>query len=245
MDIQVLAVELLAETLHVLHHFLRLLGIGERDTSVDINRQLALLVQLVQTLIDALVKCLALRKTCVEDNGHASLYRIVYPAQKLCIDLLICYFQIIEEHVPTRRLECVSSHMAVFTYKITEFGHTVGCLVGNAVPVKYLGVHPDAMAFALQNQQFGIGADGIQVFLHDVISIQAFTLQNKPVTFQARITLDAICHKVQRLLFAGAEDVFPRIHIGESDAGGHMHMAVNDAWHDELATKVDDLSLVC
>ena len=41
MDIQVLAVELLAETLHVLHHFLRLLGIGERDTSVDINRQLA------------------------------------------------------------------------------------------------------------------------------------------------------------------------------------------------------------
>ena len=65
------------------------------------------------------------------------------------------------------------------------------------------------------------------------------------MTLQTRIVLDACRHKVQGLLFAGAEDVFPRIHIGESDAGGHMHMAVNDAWHDELATKVDDLSLVC
>ena len=83
MDIQVLAVELLAEALHRFYHFLHLLGVRERNATVDINRQFALFVQLVQTLIDTFVERLALWETSVEDYCHASLYRVVYPAQKL------------------------------------------------------------------------------------------------------------------------------------------------------------------
>ena len=64
------------------------------------------------------------------------------------------------------------------------------------------------------------------------------------MTFQARIVLDAFRHKVQGLLFAGAKDVLTRIHIGESDACGHMNMGVDNAWHDEFATQVGDLSLI-
>ena len=92
MYIQVLAVELLAEALYLLHHFLHLLGVRERNASVDIYWQLALFVQLVQTFIDTFVERFALRKTCVEDNSHTGLYRIIDPTQEFCIDLLICYF---------------------------------------------------------------------------------------------------------------------------------------------------------
>ena len=48
------------------------------------------------------MKCLSLREACVEDHAHASIYGILYPALKLCVDLLIGHFQVVEEHVPAR-----------------------------------------------------------------------------------------------------------------------------------------------
>ena len=90
MDIQMVGVELPVETLHLFHDILHLLGIRKRNASVDINRQLALFVQLVQTLIDTLVECLTLRITCVEDNSHTGLYGIVDPTLQLSINLLVC-----------------------------------------------------------------------------------------------------------------------------------------------------------
>ena len=244
MDFQMLGVELLSETLHLFHDLFHLLWIGEGNTSVDINWQLALFVELTKTLIDALVKCIALRKTCIEDSGHTCFYRIIYPAHQLCIDLLVCHIDIIEEHIPRRRLEGISCHMSVLTYIITEFGHAIRCLVSNVVSVKDLGVHPDAMALAFQNQEFSIRADGIEIFLHDVFPLQVLTLQNESVAFQARIALDALRHKVECFLFAGAHNVISCTHISESNTCGHMHMAVDDARHDEFPTQVGDFTLI-
>ena len=64
------------------------------------------------------------------------------------------------------------------------------------------------------------------------------------MTFQTWIVLDVLRHKVQGFLFAGANDIFTWIHICESDTGGYMHMAVDDARHDKLAAEVGNLALI-
>ena len=134
--------------------------------------------------------------------------------------------------------------MSVFAHIVAELGHAVGCLVGNAVAGEYPGVHPYAVAFALQYQEFGIGADGVEVFLDNVVAAQAFALQGESVAFHAWVLPDGLRHGVEGFLFAGAHDVFAWVHIGESDAGGHVHMAVDDARHDEFATEVGHFALI-
>ena len=134
--------------------------------------------------------------------------------------------------------------MAVLTHIIAELGHAVGRLVGNAVPVEDPGVHPDAVAFAFQDQKLGIRADGVEVFLDEDFTLQVFPLQHEPVALQAGIALDFLCHEVQCFLLAGAHHVLAWIHIAETDARGHVDVAVDDARHDELPAEVGYLALI-
>ena len=186
-----------------------------------------------------------LGETGIEDSVYAILDRAVEPAQDGRADLLVRkVFHAVEEHGPAGGLIGVAGHVAVFAHKIGQLRHGIRCGIGNAVRRQNLGVHPVAVHFALQHQHLGIRADGVKIFFTKLFACQAGPLHHETVTLEAGILLDIIGHEGQALLFGGTHDRHAQIRVLKSYAGGDMHMAVDNARHDELAAKVCNLAFI-
>ena len=100
------------------------------------------------------------------------------------------------------------------------------------------------MAFPFQNDELTVGADGIQVFFGEKLSLQILLLQHEPVPGKARIFADIVGHKVQGALSAVAFKAHSQIRILKADACGHMDMGVHDGRHEELSPEIRNLSIV-
>ena len=246
MDLQMLRVVLTLHTLQLLQSFLcNTLGVNHQ-AAVHINGQLALLVQFHQALIDLLVESHISREAGIKYCGNAVFDGEINPALKGRIHLLVGQFHsTVQNNLDFRcTFIHISGHVAVLAHVIGKSGDGIRRVVRNAVALKNLGVDPDAMSFAFLDLQLGIRADGVQLFLHDILSFQVRFLQEKSVALLAGMLLDIVRHHIQRSLLAVR--FYPLSHRGvlKTYRNGNMHVAVDDTGHNEFAAQVLDLSLI-
>ncbi len=134
--------------------------------------------------------------------------------------------------------------MPVLTNIVAELRYGVRRVVSDPVLLKDPGIDPYTVSLTLQDKQLLIRANGIQILLCNIISLQVFTLQDKPVISPGGIAFYTLRHKVQRFLFVGTYHIFTHIHIFKAYACSHMNMAVNDTGHDKPAAEVFDLTFI-
>ena len=241
----VLGVEFLPEALHSLHRLLHLCGLGKHIASVHIDRQLSLLVQILQVFVNALIHPVVFWETGIEDTTHTILYGAVQPAQNRRADLLVSQVvYTVKEHGPTGSLVRVSCQVAILAHKIGQPRNRIRRFIGKTVCCQDSGIHPVAVHFALQNQHLCVRAYRVQLFLCEFFPSQARPFHHESVTLQARIFLNPICHKGQAFLFCRTHHRNAQIQILKSYAGSNMDVAVNKAWQDEFASQVKNFALV-
>ena len=161
-----LRVELAAEALHFLDGLVHLAGAGEHVASVNVGVQLAFLVHLAQNLIHPLMDGVVLRETGVEDRAHAHLFGILDPALERYPDLLFRQvIHAVEENGPAGGFKGIAGHVAVLSYIVGKSGHGIRRIIGNTHSFQDLGVDPVTVALPFQQNEFAVGADGVQVFL--------------------------------------------------------------------------------
>ena len=134
--------------------------------------------------------------------------------------------------------------MAVFTHVIRKARDGVRRVVRNAMALKNLGIHPDAVPLPFLNLQFRIRTNGVQLLLDDILSFQEPFLHVEPVPFLAGVRFDIVRHQLQRSLLAVRLDPLSHRCVLKTNGNGDVHVAVNNAGHDELAAQVLDLAFV-
>ena len=186
------------------------------------------------------------RDTGIEHSRNAVLHGEVYPGLECSVNLLIRQIQgaVQDDARLCGALNDITGHVSVLALIHAEPRDRVRRIVGNAVALEHTGVHPHAVEFRFLNLKFRIRADGIQILIGKGLAQQVLFLQDEAVALFAGILLDKIGHKGQGLLFAVAGKAFAGIRVGKSHGQGHVHVAVKDAGHDELAAKVRYLAFV-
>ena len=101
------------------------------------------------------------------------------------------------------------------------------------------------MSFPFLNLKLGIRADGVQLLLDNILTFQEPFLHVEPVALLPGVLFDIVRHDVQGSLLAVRLDPLSHWCVLKTHRNGDMHMAVDDAGHDELAAEVSDLPFVC
>ena len=215
--------------------------------SIDINRQFSLQVQIKQTLVNPLVEFGIARDAGIKDTAHAHRYGIINPPLKRRVNLLIGQIHGAVEHDWNfrRPFKYISGDMSILADIVAQARHGIRGVVRNAVPLKDLAVHPDAVSLRFLNLKLAIGTECIEIFFCDFFPlVQVLSVEQESVTFLAGVLCNIVGHTVQKPLLAPAQNLFADLRIFESDGQGHVHMAVDDAGHDELAAQVRHLAFV-
>ena len=138
----------------------------------------------------------------------------------------------------------ISGHMSVLTHVICQSRNRIRCVVCNAVPLKNLGIHPDAVSFPFLNLQLGIRTDGVKFLFYDILTFEEPFLHKESVTLLAGMLLDIVRHHIQSFLLAVWLNALSHRGVLKTYGNGYMHMAVDDAGHNKFAAQVDNVALV-
>ena len=246
MDLQVLRVIL---TLHALEFFQALICNPLRvyhQAAVNINGQFSLFVQFDQTLIDLLVELHIARKAGIKYRRNAIFDTKVNPALKRRVNLLIRQFHPAVQNDTDFRCAFIhiSGHVSVLTHVIRQSRYRIRRIVRNAVPLKDLGIYPDAVSFPFLNLELGIRTDGVEFLLYDILSFKESFLHQESVTLLTGILFDIIRHHIQRFLLAVGLNPLSHGCVLKTYRNSYVHVAIDDAGHDELAAEICDLTFV-
>ena len=186
------------------------------------------------------------RNTGVKNGRYAVAHGEINPRLERGVYLLVAQVHgTVQDNANLgRAFNDIAGQLAVLALIHAESGHGVRRVVGDAVALEHPGVHPHAVEFRFLNLHLGIRTDGVKVFFGERLAIQALFLQNKPIALPAGMLADKVGHKVKGFLLAVAGKALALFRVGESHGQGDMHMAVDDAGHDELAAQVRDLTFI-
>ena len=242
--LEVLGVELPVEALELRQGLVLLGRDAQHVAAVDVDGQPPLPVVLAQAGVDPLVDVVVHGPAGVEDGAHADALAVVDPAVEGGVNLLVGdVIQAVEDEDPARRLEGVAGEMAVPAHVVGQPRHGVGRVVGDAVQLEDLGVRPVAVYLVLEEHELGVRADPVELVHEDVLAAQELALHEEAVALLAGVLLDVVLHKVEGRLLAVRLDAQAELGVLEADARGDVHVAVDDAGHDEPPAEVADLAL--